>query len=149
MPPRKAWDRPAVRLAEDIPARHFEPGESAHDRRVGALGEAGGIGPAKHHLRVFRAFPHHVPLEDVADHGLHGGRPHGGGIDLAVPHHAARRGNPDEEEVPAAPAGRWVADDKYLEIRQLHRLCPSNRITLRRDRPDRVSSMASLIRESG
>ena len=152
LPAEKRPDRAFPRLAKDVPAGDLEAREGADHGRIGALGEACGIGAAEHQLHRLGAFALHVPPEHVADDFCHRRRSHGGGVDLAVARDAAGGDELDDDPVAPAPPRRRGADDEDLERVELHgapRPKASNRMTFRRDRPVRASSIASLIRSSG
>ena len=117
-------DRAAAGLAEDVPAGDFEPREGAHHGRVGALGEARGIGAAEHQLDVLGVFARHVPRKDILDDGLHRLRADRGGVALAVADYAVIGGELREDPVAPAPARRRRRDDEDLQVLQAHRRSP-------------------------
>ena len=147
-PPPEGMDRPVMGLAENVPAGDLEARKGAHHRGIGPLGEPGGIGAAEHPFDVLGRLPLHVAREHVSDHGAHGLRADGRGIDLAPADDAAGGGELHEDEIAPAETRRRVAHHQNVEIGELHGAA-SKTMTLRRARPDRVASIASLMRASG
>src|SRR5690606_29970525 len=96
----------------------------AHGGDVRPLGEAGGIAAAEEVLDVVRIVADEVACGHVLDHsgGDMGGE--GGVVGFAIADDAGIGPQPDEDEIPAADAGRRVADDPGLDVDDLHEAKP-------------------------
>ena len=116
-------NRLADSLALDVPERDLDAGEHAHQRSVGPQGVARAIGLAPQSLDMERVHALDIAGEDVLDHRHHGLGPEGRAIDLADTADIVIGGELDEDEITPAPTGRRVADDKNLEIADLHLNC--------------------------
>jgi hypothetical protein len=101
-------------------AGDLEPGDDAHHRRVGALGEAAGIGRPPEPLDPVRVMAQQVALEHVPDQRHHGLGMEGGRVDLADALDAVIGLQLHEDPVHAADMRRRDGDDMGLERRDLH-----------------------------
>ena len=138
----------ADRLADDVPKRHLDAGQDAHQRGVRPAGVAAAVDVAPQRLDPERVGAEDVALEHVADHRDDGVGREARGVDLADPLDAAGGPELEEDEIPSTESWRRIADDEGLEIGNLHR-CPSlprgrdtsavpqNTITLRTAAPER------------
>ena len=112
------------RLADDVPQRHLDPAEDAHQRGVGTGGVAAAVDVAPQGLDAERIGVEHVPLEHVADHrhdrlGREARR-----IDLADALDSAGRPELQKDKIASAESGWRVAHHEGLQIGDLHAAPP-------------------------
>ena len=113
-------DRLADRLADDVPERHLDAGEDAHERNVGPARVAAAVDLAPQRLDPERIGAHDVALEHVLDHRHDRFRREARGVDLAHALDPAGGLKLEEHEVAAAEGGRRIADDEGLQLGDLH-----------------------------
>ena len=82
-PAKKRVNRTVERLADDVPAGHFQPADHALDRRVGAVAEAGPVGLPPEMLDPVRRLALEIALEHVLGHPADNLRGKARGIDFA------------------------------------------------------------------
>ena len=119
-PAEQLVDRLADRLAGEIPHRHLDAREHAHERGIRAHRIAGRVDVAPGGLDVERLAPDDVAGDDVLDHARHELRRDGRDVDLAEALEAAVALELQEDEVAAAIARGRVADDERADARDLH-----------------------------
>ena len=112
-------------LADDIPTRHFEGAQHAHQGQIRMLGEAAGVNPPPHAFDVMRIIAANIAIEHILDHLRHQMRRERHAIGLANARDVAIGGQLDEHEVTAAEMRRRVADDERLYIDKLHNVTAS------------------------
>ncbi len=116
----KLVDRLVDRLADDVPQRHLEAGEHAHQRDVGPQRIAAPVDVAPQGLDAERVHAGDMALEHVLDHWNEGGGREARRIDLADTLDPAGGLEFQEHEIAAAERGRRIADDEGLELSDLH-----------------------------
>ena len=113
-------DRFADRLADDVPQRHLDSGQDAHQRNVGPARIAAAVNVAPQGLDPERIGALDMMLEYVLDHRHHRLRAEARRIDLADALDPAGGLELEEQEVAAAERGRRIADDEGLELGDFH-----------------------------
>jgi hypothetical protein len=121
-PAEQLVDRLAGLLADDVPARHLERAQHAHQRQVRVLRETRGVDAPPHALDVMRILAGEVAREDVLDELRDEVRLEGHAVRLADARDVAVRRQLHEHEVAAAVVRRRVADDEGADVGELHGL---------------------------
>src|SRR3954452_947402 len=127
LPAEEVVGRPVERLADDVPKRHLDAAQDAHQRDVGALGIAAPVDVSPQGLDLERISADDVMGENILDHRDDGFRPEARRVDLANPLDPAVCDELQEDEVAAAMKGRRVADDEGLDVGDLHDGSPAQR----------------------
>ena len=108
------------RLADDVPARHFQAADHAHHREIGALREAARIRLAIEALDMMRIVAEQIAFEHVLDDRRHRFRMERRGVDLADALDAAIGTQLDEDPVHAAHMRRRHGDDMRFQRGDFH-----------------------------
>src|SRR5260370_23946846 len=120
MPAENVVDRLLDRLTNDVPARHFQSADDAHQREVRAQGEAGAITFTPQRFDLKRIAPDEASRKQVLDHLADDLRTEGGGIHFADPLDTAGGLQFEEHEIAAAETRRRVAHDEYFDTVEFH-----------------------------
>ena len=138
-PAEQLVNRLIRRLADDVPARHLERAQHAHQREIGMLREAAGINAPPHGFDGVRILACDVTREHIFQHLRD---------QVGMERHAVRfadardvvvGGQLHENEVPPAEVRRRITDHEGLDVLELHGVAtetPVARIpssTMRRD----------------
>ena len=114
-------NRLADRLADDVPERHLDAGEDAHQRNVGPARIAAAVDVAPERLDAERIGALDMALEHILDHRHNRLGREARGVDFADALDPAGGLELEEQKVAAAEGGRRIADDESFEFGDFHR----------------------------
>ena len=117
-------DRLVDRLADDVPHRHLDAGEHAHQRNVGPLRIAAAVDVAPDRLDREGVGAQHMVLEHVLEHLDDRFGREARGIDLADALDPVVGDQLQEQEIAPAEGRRRIADDEGLQACDAHRPTP-------------------------
>ena len=120
LPAKQFVNRLVGFLADNVPARHFERAQDTHQRQVGMLGKAARIDPPPQRFDVVGIIANRITRKHILDHFCDKMRRERHAIGFTDPRNTGVGRQLDEHEITPAEMRRWIADNKRLDVNQLH-----------------------------
>jgi len=108
------------RFADDVPARHLDGAEHAHDGEIRTLGVTAGVYDSPESLYFKRVRPHDISFKYIHHHLLHNMWMKRHGIHLPDPFHTSVGYQFDEHPVTTAKMGGWIRYGVNFDVRNFH-----------------------------
>src|ERR1017187_7955211 len=120
LPAQQVVHRLLYRFTDDVPARHLQPADHAHQRQIWPQAESRTIALAPDRFDLKWIASGKAPHEDILDHGCDHVRSEGCRIHLAETFDPACRLQFQKDEVASAETRRRIADDEYVDTVEFH-----------------------------